>query len=99
MSSYLILSIFEIICACSVQTQFALIMFCSPDCKVRTLLLLMYLCFFKFYGATVTGHSPASSCPHENRAAPVQVKKDALIMFCTPVPKVQTLLAFWADVC
>ena len=55
--------------------------------------------FFKCYGVKVTGHSPASSCPNENRAAPVQVKKDALIMFCTPVPKVQTLLAFWADVC
>ena len=66
-------------------------MFCSPVYKVRLTFLVKIFClqiantfvadifFFKCYGAKVTGHSPASNCPHENRAAPVQVKNSLLL--------------------
>ena len=49
-------------------------------CTVHTFFADIF--FFKCYGDKVTGHSPASSCPLENRAAPVQVK-NSLLLWCS----------------
>ena len=73
--------------------QFALLMFCSPVYKVRLTFPVKIFClqivhsphfvadifFFKCYGDKATGNSPASNCPHENSAAPVQVKNSLLL--------------------
>ena len=134
--------IFEIISTCSGQKQFALIMFFSPVCKVRTLLLLIYFSsnvmvpklrvihlrvavpmkieLRLFRSKTVCSYNVLLSCLkvhtlllpiyfssnvmvpklpviHLGVAVPMKIelrlfrsKKFALIMFFSPVPKVQT---------
>ena len=82
----MILTIFEIICACSGQKLFALIMFCSPVCKVGGNNFVTYVFFFQCYGAKVTGHSPV---PMKIELRLFRSKQFALIMFCSPVYKVR----------